>query len=148
MLTPVKEESSLSGEACSMEVSEGTPRGGCDADGDEADQATSAPPPEEGKAPAAAAEASPAPAPASAPAPAPAEAGDDDFAFLFNSSKPPAKKGGKRRRKLGSNLALQTSPDEKENHGGNPGWKGDRAEPRLTRRTSGIQELHNMLFPK
>ena len=67
----------------------------------------------------------------------------DDFSFLFQAAKKevaPAE-GKQRRRRLGKNTALQTSPDEKENVP-----QRNALEPsRLTRRTSGIHELHKML---
>jgi len=67
----------------------------------------------------------------------------DDFSFLFQAAKKEVApvEGKQRRRRLGKNTALQTSPDEKENvpH-------RNALEPsRLTRRTSGIHELHKML---
>ena len=68
----------------------------------------------------------------------------DDFSFLFQAAKKKEAgptEGKQRRRRLGKNTALQTSPDEKEN-----APQRNALEPsRLTRRTSGIHELHKML---
>ena len=129
-LSPVKEEReslSESDQACSMEVSEDSAVGQAGGAADTADNATSRAPPE---------------------AEAEAETDDGDFGFLLNPNLGKvgagAKKGGRRRR-LGQNTALQTSPDEKENapHGT---WRGNQTErPALTRRASGIGELHSIL---
>ena len=119
-----RESLSESDQACSMEVSEDSAVGQADA-ADTADNATSRAPPE-----------------------AEAETDDGDFGFLLNPNLGKvgagAKKGGRRRR-LGQNTALQTSPDEKEN-APHSTWRGNQTEkPALTRRASGIGELHSIL---
>ena len=137
LLTPVKEENSGSDGPCSMELSG-------EEDGDSPRGATEGTPSRE--------------QPVTSTAEAPAEAASvdpeklaavergntDDFSFLFQAAKKKEAgptEGKQRRRRLGKNTALQTSPDEKEN-----APQRNALEPsRLTRRTSGIHELHKML---
>ena len=135
LLTPVKEENSGSDGPSSMEVSSDVSDVDADMGGEEAtpdDQAVSSAPQD-------VAEMAVEPDKLAA-----IERGNtDDFSFLFQAAKKEVApvEGKQRRRRLGKNTALQTSPDEKEN-----APHRNALEPsRLTRRTSGIHELHKML---